>query len=292
MLAPLVVVAGLLWQAVRPGVWQTESPMASRGPLASVRVVALRLDPAQLRFALQSATRDQGTRGAWTVDSLPPDGIAAFNAGQFSGAQAWGWLVREGSELQPPGSGRLSMAFVVDDAGQAALVGPDEIPGRRGLARIAFQSYPALLVGTGALPWELSAQGRGADLAHRDSRLALGVRPDGTVVVALTRFTGLGRAGEQLPWGPTVGEMAVWMRRLGCRRAMMLDGGMSSQLAVRALDGALARWPNWRAVPLGMVVLPGDASTGRSQGSWKRPRRQRCGHGRVRGSGRPSRSAC
>jgi hypothetical protein len=168
----------------------------------------------------------------------------------------WGWLVRDGRELQSPGSGRLAMAFVTDAAGHAALVGPDELAHWRGHVALAFQSYPALLVGGGTLPWELRARGRGADLDHRDSRLAIGIQADGSVVIVLTRFTGLGHAGEQLPWGPTVGEMAGWMRSLGCRRAMLLDGGLSSQLAVRTRQGTLTRWPNWRAVPLGLVVLP------------------------------------
>lgn len=76
------------------------------------------------------------------------------------------------------------------------------------------------------------------------------------MVVALTRFTGLGRAGEQLPWGPTVPEMAAFMRSLGCVNAMLLDGGISSQLVVRHAEGSLARWPNWRAVPLALVITP------------------------------------
>jgi phosphodiester glycosidase len=259
-LAPLVLAAGLVWHAVQPGVWRAEAAMAARGPLASVRAVALRLDPAQVSFGLQAITRDMGTRPAWTVDSLPPEGLAACNAGQFAGPEVWGWWVSGGRELQSPGSGRLAMAFVVDPAGRAALVGPDELSQHRGRVSLAFQSYPALLVGRGSLPWELRARGRGADLDHRDSRLAIGTRPDGSVVIVLTRFAGLGHAGEQLPWGPTVGEMADWMHSLGCRRAMLLDGGMSSQLAVRTREGTLARWPNWRAVPLGLVVLPREAA--------------------------------
>lgn len=41
---------------------------------------------------------------------------------------------------------------------------------------------------------------------------------------------------------------------LGCNRAMLLDGGLSSQLAVRSEDGSLKRWTNWRQVPLGLVI--------------------------------------
>ena len=253
---PLATAAQLLWQAIAPGVWLAELPMARNGPLATVRATMLRLDPAQVRFELHTATRDYGMRGAWTVDSLPPGALAAFNAGQFATSAPWGWLVREGREEQPPGAGPLSMGFVVDAQGRASLVERYALERHRTRARLAFQSYPAVLVAEGERPWHLRAKGRGADLGHRDSRLALGVRADGHVIVVLTRFTGLGSAGEQLPWGPTVGEMGDWMRALGCRRAMLLDGGLSSQMAVRGLDGEPRRWTNLRPVPMGLVVLP------------------------------------
>ena len=147
------------------------------------------------------------------------------------------------------------MSFVVDSAGTPALVDALELPDVRGHVALAFQSYPALLTGSADLPWELRASGRGVDLEHRDSRLGIGMLADGSVIIVLTRFTGLGGAAPTLPWGPTVPEMAAFMKSLGCRRAMLLDGGISSQLALRARDGAVQRWSNWRAVPLGMLVL-------------------------------------
>jgi hypothetical protein len=79
---------------------------------------------------------------------------------------------------------------------------------------------------------------------------------DGSVLIALTRFGGAGRFAETLPFGPTVPEMAAFMRSLGCERAMLLDGGISSQLAVRELSGGLRRWANWRAVPLALIAKP------------------------------------
>jgi len=253
---PLVAAAGVAWQAVAPGVWRADRPMARHGALASVRATMLRLDPARLRFDLRTATREHGLRGAWTVDSLPAGAVAACNAGQFETARPWGWLVREGREEQPPGHGPLAMAFIVDDTGRASLFEPG-VPGpERERIRLAFQSYPALLVGRGELPWALRTGGRGVNLEHRDARLAIGVRDDGQVLLVLTRFTGLGPAGEQLPWGPTVPEMADWMRALGCRRAMLLDGGLSSQMVVRPAAGGLERWANHRPVPMGMVVWP------------------------------------
>jgi phosphodiester glycosidase len=250
----LLLTLGVPWHAVRPGVWQREVPMASAGPLAVVRAVVIRLDPSRLRLSLDAVTRDSGLRGAWTIDSLPANALLGFNAGQFTGGIPWGWLVLDGRETRPPGVGTLGMAFMVDSGGRASLLMPEELAAERGRARLAFQSYPALLVGEGKQPWELQAPGRGVSLTHRDSRLALGLLADGTIVVALTRFTGLGKAGETLPWGPTVQEMADFMRSLGCVRAMLLDGGISSQLVVRGADGSLTRWPNWRPVPLALVV--------------------------------------
>jgi exopolysaccharide biosynthesis protein len=79
---------------------------------------------------------------------------------------------------------------------------------------------------------------------------------DGSILVALTRFSGAGRAGETLPFGPTVPEMATFMRSVGCQRAMLLDGGISSQLAVRDQVGVLRRWANWRSVPLALIAKP------------------------------------
>jgi len=233
--------------------------MAAEGPLSVVRAITVRLDPRRVRFALDRRSRDYGMSGDWSIDRLPPEGVVAFNAGQFAGGAPWGWLVRDGIELQPPGTGSLGMAFVVDGAGNVSLVMPGELPAARTRARLAFQSYPALLV-DGQTPWEIQAPGRGVDLSHRDSRLAVGILPNNGVVVALTRFAGLGSQAETFPWGPTVTEMATFMKSLGCERAMLLDGGISGQLAVRERDGSVKRWSNWRAVPLGLIVSPREPS--------------------------------
>jgi hypothetical protein len=251
---------GVLWHSVRPGIWLQESQMASHGPIAVVRAVAIRIDPSVHRLRLDLARRDYGLRPAWTIDSIPEDAVVAFNAGQFLGGFPWGWVVRDGVESTPPGSGSLAMALVVDSGHVVALATPAEIPSQRSRALIAFQSYPALLV-DGEIPWELRAPGRGVDLAHRDSRLAICTLADASLVVVITRFTGLGKPGSTLPWGPTVPEMAEYMRSFGCRRAMLLDGGISSQLAMRTKQGALTRWTNWRTVPMGIVIFPREIAT-------------------------------
>ena len=255
VLAQLALGLGGLWQPVHTGVWQREVQMAPRGALSVVRAIAIRIDPSVTQFALDTATRAYGTRGGWTIDRMPAEAVVALNTGQFRGGAPWGWLVRDGIETQPPGSGSVAMAFVVDSAGTPTLTEPGDIPAVRGRARLAFQSYPALLIGDGDLPRELREAGRGVDLEHRDSRLAIGIHRDGSIVLVLTRYTGLGGTAPTLPWGPTVVEMADFMKSLGCRRAMLLDGGISSQLALRLAGGSVKRWTNWRAVPLGMVVM-------------------------------------
>ncbi|NUS96106.1 MAG: hypothetical protein HOQ11_01710, partial [Gemmatimonadaceae bacterium] len=80
--------------------------------------------------------------------------------------------------------------------------------------------------------------------------------PDGRVLVALTRFEGLGGALELLPFGLTTPEMAALMGALGCRDAVLLDGGVSGQLAIHGARGERREWPGLRRVPLGLIATP------------------------------------
>jgi exopolysaccharide biosynthesis protein len=249
----LAATQSIPWRTVHPGIEQADFPAGRRGALAKVNVVVVRLDPTQVTLSLAARSRDEGLRGAWTIDSLAEEALAAFNGGQFVGGAPWGWSVRNGVELQSPGHGPLAMAVTVDAIGRVALLTPDEIPASRGHVREAMQSYPTLLVG-GALPEPLRAAGRGVDIGHRDARLAIGVDGHGRILVALTRFVGVAGHGSSFPYGPTLPEMAALMRRLGAVRAVGLDGGLSSQLAVRKRDGSLTRHPNWRMVPVGVEV--------------------------------------
>jgi hypothetical protein len=43
------------------------------------------------------------------------------------------------------------------------------------------------------------------------------------------------------------------MGALGCRQALLLDGGISGQRMVREVDGSVHSWPRTRSVPLGLV---------------------------------------
>jgi hypothetical protein len=255
---PLPAVANAVrWQRVAAGVESAELRLAGEGEAWRMRVVLVRADPRWLRLSLARASRMQGLLGNWTVDSASAGTVVALNAGQFTGGAPWGWVVREGREEQPPGSGSLGMALVEDATGAWRLVDASEIAAvRAGGVRNAFQSYPALLTGAGEVPAPLRGPERGVDLAHRDARLAIGTLADGRVLIALTRFDALGGALDELPFGPTTPEMAALMGALGCRRAMLLDGGISGQLLLRPAGRPSRSWPGMRKVTLGLELAP------------------------------------
>jgi hypothetical protein len=250
------VLRAIGWQEVARGIEVGELRVSAARSARRLRVVLVRIDPRHVDLTLMSATRDAGLLGAWTIDSMPADAHVAVNAGQFDGGATWGWHVENGRELQRPGYGPLAMAVIVDSAGRVRLLQGVEVETARARGGIAtaFQSYPAVLVDDGTVPAQLFAPGRGVDVAHRDARLGLGIQRDGRLVIALTRFAALGETGGQMPFGPTTPEMAALMGAVGCSRAVLLDGGLSAQLAVRSGDGTLRSWPGLRRVPLGLVA--------------------------------------
>jgi len=50
--------------------------------------------------------------------------------------------------------------------------------------------------------------------------------------------------------------MAGVMGALGCRDAMLLDGGISAQVMLRDARGARHAWHGVRDVPVGLVMRP------------------------------------
>jgi hypothetical protein len=256
MAADPAVAGAVRWRALRPGLESGQLDLSGDGVAWRIAVVLARLDPARFQLEMERAVTAQGA-AAWTIEQAG-DATLAVNVGQFQGGVAWGWLVHGGAELQPPGNGPLSAALVVDRQGRVELLEPGAIASARagGRVREAFQSYPAILVGDGDVPEQLRAPGRGVDLGHRDSRLALCLLRDGRLLFALTRFMSPGSPLARLPFGPTTPEMAALMGALGCRRAVLLDGGLSGQMSLRDDQGEVLRWPGLRAVPVGLVAGP------------------------------------
>lgn len=252
----------IVWRGddVRWGEWPVR--LGTSGVRA--RIVVAVFDPRRLALALDLA-QHEGAIAPWTLDAAPGDARIALNAGQFADEGPWGWVVHRGREWQAPGSGTLAGAVVVDSTGAVHVVPAPGIGAWRATtaAREAIQSYPTLLDG-GAVPLALCPGGSGVDREHRDTRLALGVRPDGHVVIALSRYDAPALPART-PIGPTTPEMAEIMRRLGARDAIMLDGGLSAQLLLRedavgegaigeGAIGEIRRWPGLRAVPLALVA--------------------------------------
>lgn len=248
--------AGLTWEEVRPGVELATAPWRAPGEGRWTRLVLLRLDPATHRISLDVGLSGDLRDPDWSVRRAPARAVAAFNAGQFSGIAPWGWTVREGRELRPPGVGPLSMAVVEDSLGSIRFLPVDSIASVRaaGGVRTAIQSYPTLLEGNGVIPAPLMAPGLGVDARHRDARLALCALADGRLLLLLTRFDALGEVGQGIPFGLTLRETAEILRQQGCLRAVALDGGISAQLLVRDSAGGERAWPGWRKVPAGILV--------------------------------------
>lgn len=254
--ASQTVVGAIDWREVRRGIEWGELRLAGNGEAWRVRVIVARIDPQLVRFALTPYDTSAGAAASWSVSRAPDWAALALNAGQFASGRSWGWVVRGGSEYQAPGTGPLAPAVLVDTSGAVHIVPPDSIASWRagGAVALAVQSYPALLMGDGEVPFPLRAAGLGVNVHHRDARLAIGVMRDGRVLIALTRFEGLRGALSVLPFGFTTPEMAAIMGALGSRRAVLLDGGISGQLLVRERDGEVREWEALRKVPLGLLA--------------------------------------
>ncbi|MFO0095522.1 MAG: phosphodiester glycosidase family protein [Gemmatimonadaceae bacterium] len=222
------------------------------------RIIVAVVDPARVTLTLEIA-RQGNALGPWTIEEAPPDAVLAFNAGQFTDAGPWGWVRHRGRDRAAPGAGALAGAFAVDTAGRPAILPAHTLPAATLDARWdeAVQSSPQLLVKGRPVP--ALCAGTDLDRAHRDTRLVIGLRRDGMLLVLLSRYadtgSGLTRAVERLPIGPTTPEMAEIAWRLGAIDALMLDGGLSAQLRIGRGTEAF-RWPGLRAVPLAIVARP------------------------------------
>jgi exopolysaccharide biosynthesis protein len=248
--APLSALsASLHWRDAAPGLSWSQARLSGPGEAYRIRLIVARLDPRKVRFRLD-------TLAPWSIEQAPAIALLAINAGQFANGRPWGWIVADGRVRRTAGTGPLSVGIAFDTSGTVHWVEAGALRDDRAQRGVSagFQSYPRLLA-DGVVPLPLREEGRGVDLTHRDARAALGQTAEGTILVALTRFDGAGGALGFVPFGLTVPEMAAVMESLGARNAVLLDGGISSQLLIRE-GREVRRWRGLRKVPVGLVVLP------------------------------------
>lgn len=255
-IAPGLLAERAQWRRTSDGVEWSELAVSGGGEASALKLVALRIDPRRVRFALQWGVERESGRPGWTVDTAPSEAVVAVNAGMFVDALPWGWVKSRGGELLAPGLGPLSTAFAVLRDGTLEMAAGHDVQRLRERSDVieAFQSYPTLLEGDGHVPLALR-EGDAIDRTHRDARLALGLDRDGRAVLVLTRLDVGIAALAQLPVGLTVPQMAAVMGSFGAARAVLLDGGISAQLQLREENGARHVWRGVRAVPLALVVF-------------------------------------
>jgi hypothetical protein len=95
----------------------------------------------------------------------------------------------------------------------------------------------------GAVDAHICGQREKRESPTRDRRLAIGTRADGSLLIVLAHFDGVGDASTTAPLGVSLPELASIMRALGAERAALLATGPSAQLMVReSTDGVARRW--------------------------------------------------
>ena len=257
------VARALAWQPLYPGLEWTTLRLACGAPTWRARLIVARLDPRLLDLSLTMDLTRSDMRPDWSIDKAPDDAVLAVNAGQFTGAMPWGWVVIDGRQRLGPGRGPLASAVAIDAKGGVRWSHADSMTASTDI-ELGFQSYPTLLAG-GAVPGPLRTAGHGVSHAHRDTRLALGDTRDGRILIAMTRFDAMGEAAQAVPLGPTTPEMAAIMGALGAHDAVMLDGGISAQMLLRdpAVEEPM-RWPGLRRVPLALIAKPRGDPANRS----------------------------
>lgn len=246
-IAPLA--PALQWRTIARGVETATLLLAGTGEAWRTRLVAVRLDPSQLTFSLDTAATPSG-QPAWNLKRAPSDAVFAMNAGQFRSIRPWGLVVLDGTRLMPAERGPLAATIAVDSTNTLRWLFDDE-PTPTHVA-LAFQSYPVLLRSSDT-PFALQQAERGVDVAHRDARLALGRLVSGQLIVVMSRFDGLGPSFGSVPFGLTVPEMSAVMGALGALDAVLLDGGISAQLFAGQGASRITE-SGWRDVPLAFIA--------------------------------------
>ena len=216
------------WEAAAPGLaYQVREAGGGLAQLAAVRV-----DLARHRLEAADLTRGESKPATVRALAKARGAVAAINGGYFD--EHWhplGALVHAGKQTNPPFRKSGGIFCIV---GNRAVLrrSQDGLPAG---ATEALQCHPRLVTGgqvlSGLKPGE-------------HIRSAVGLTAAGEVVLAVT-----GRGELSLR------DWARAMKALGCKEALNLDGGPSSQLYLHAGKTELDL-PGAYGVPSALVVLP------------------------------------
>ncbi|HEY3128628.1 MAG TPA: phosphodiester glycosidase family protein [Acidobacteriota bacterium] len=228
------------WQLIRPGVQYAVWPVVSAYGSPSVHLLRLNLKQVNLR---PLPVADFGA-------AMPVEEFARYNLGVVAVVNAnffstrhektvpMGLVVQDGRILNPPIRSQAWGIFLIDARG-ARIVRPVEYRHSKAV-RLALQGMPNLL-----------EHGRILKLkAQIAQRTAVGIRPDKTVVLLISR------QGSRL----SLGDLARAMRELGCISALNFDGGASTQLWMKKPGGEVLLERGFNKVPVALGVFVKEKS--------------------------------
>ncbi|HEY2806175.1 MAG TPA: phosphodiester glycosidase family protein [Gemmatimonadales bacterium] len=244
-----MLASAISWSDSAPGLRAGSFEVRSTGSGALRNSIAIiELDPRRLRFDLGRAPPDaRRTATDWVGEDSSV--VLAANTGLFRTNGSSQGLVFEHGTRYSALAGWLDAVVVLDTGGIwfTDVAGGRELPRRVS----AFQTLPFLVRGGRVVFGETS--GLKLSRTHRDRRITLCLGDDGLVRLLLSNFEVFGVTAGTIPIGLTIPEQALIAAGAGCRDAVALDGGISSQIAFRAGD-RIVKWPGWRQVPLMLLA--------------------------------------
>lgn len=227
------------WKQIAEGAAYTTFPLGTEEEDGSVATTihAFRIDP--IKYRVDVALAKDEREGA-TAKHLAKraKAVLAINGSFFTPQHATiGLIIKDGKEISPIHNTSWWSIFAMS-GDSPSIYTPSEFLRARSV-RIALQAGPRLVVNGKILKLKESVA----------SRSAVGILPDGKIVIAITQGPGISMT-------ELARRMSLPSSRggFGCPSAMALDGGSSSQIYAKFKDFELSL-PNIAQVTNGLVVL-------------------------------------
>ena len=236
---------------IAPGILETELTLNTVKGNAQNLAHLLEIDLQEPSVSVKAAAPEKTADGGWALEKPEKQAadveaelegehvVGAVNANYFAMAEKFplGAIVVDG-EIISNTSPKWSY-FVVHENGSAEILdGTTPIPsdavqaiaGNQHMVR-SGKAQPLLVSERDDSVWYTTDKETGAGYEYRAPRAALGLRADGTLVIFETD-------GRQAPSsvGMTFTEISAVMESLGCKDAILLDGGGSAAFLTRRTE--------------------------------------------------------